>query len=265
MDVSHDGSMVVGSAFRNDLRVWEARTGKEMFKLPGNATMGGNRTVRFSSDDQTLLSYGDNFFLRSWDMLTGKLKAEHRLRPGNPLGGDDDVDDRMQMMMSGMDAAELAPDGKTLLKASGKELRAIAADTGKERFKIEVEGQFGSKMALSRDGKWLATLAVAADSKITVWNLAEAKSVAQFNTTAERFSSVLEFTPDGTSLVTGGNEPVLHFWNAKSGAIQGIVDLPERPGRVAVSGDGKLLAVAFWDTSVLVYDLAKVLKPAKKE
>ena len=29
----------------------------------------------------------------------------------------------------------------------------------------------------------------------------------------------------------GGNEPVLHFWNAKTGAAMGTVDLPERPGR----------------------------------
>src|SRR5439155_338456 len=48
--VSPDGSLVAGSSLRNDLRVWDARTGKPRFKLLGNGSQGGKRRGRFTPD-----------------------------------------------------------------------------------------------------------------------------------------------------------------------------------------------------------------------
>ena len=71
MDVSPDGSLVAGSGLRNDFRIWDAKTGKELFKLLGHGEMGGLRRLRFSADEQTLLSFGDDAYLRALDTLTG--------------------------------------------------------------------------------------------------------------------------------------------------------------------------------------------------
>ena len=79
--VSPDGSLVAGSSLRNDLRVWDARTGAERFKLLGNGEMGGKRTVRFTPDGKRLVAWGDDLYLRVWDMRNGKLLAEHSHPP----------------------------------------------------------------------------------------------------------------------------------------------------------------------------------------
>src|SRR5262245_61373152 len=120
MAVSSDGSLVAGSALRDDFRVWDAKTGKEIFKLHGHGQMGGLRRVQFSADDQRLVSFGDDSYLRVWDTLTGKLKAEHRLRPENPraklLADEDEDDDRMMMSMR-WGVMDLGTDGRTLVVA----------------------------------------------------------------------------------------------------------------------------------------------------
>lgn len=279
MDVSRDGSLVVGSALRDDFRIWDARSGKQLFKLLGHGPMGGLRKVRFSADDQTLLSYGDDFYLRTWDTLTGKLKAEHRFRPPNPFGREDaDEDDERMMMLSGNRASELGPDRNTLVLAAGKIVRVIAADTGKERFQFEADPQSVGLLVLSPDGKRLATAgpgvippklkpgempARPTDYQVTVWDMSEAKSLTKFRVPGSSFAGLLMFTPDGRTVVTNSSDMVLRFWDAKTGTQTGTVELPERIGRVALDGAGKKLAVAFWDTTVVVYELSAVLKTPK--
>jgi WD40 repeat protein len=281
MDLSRDGSLVAGSALRNDFRVWDARSGKELFKLHGHGQMGGLRKVRFSADDQTLLSYGDDFYLRAWNTLTGKLKSEHRFRPPNPFGrgDDDDDDDRMMMFDSGR-VSELGPDGNTFVRVVGKNVHVIAADTGKERFQFEADPKSVSMAALSPDGKRLLTAGPGVvppkpkpgqmpeqpkDYQVTVWDLADAKAITKFRVPGSSFAGLLMFTPDGRTIVTNSSDAILRFWDAQTAAATGTAELPDRVGRVAFDGAGKRLAVSFWDGTAIVYDLAAVVKPPKKE
>src|SRR5262249_48211744 len=120
MAVSRDGSLVAGNALRDDFRVWDAKTSKQIFKLHGHGQMGGTRKVRFSADDQRMVSFGDDSYLRVWDTLTGKLKAEHRFRPDNPYGrklADEDEDDArmLQMELLALRQVDLGPDGRTMV------------------------------------------------------------------------------------------------------------------------------------------------------
>lgn len=269
--VSPDGTLVVGSALRNDLRVWDAKTGKAVFKLPGHGEMGGQRHVRFSADEQTLLSYGDDFYLRAWDVLTGKLKSEHRLKPPNPYarpGADDEDDDRMEMMFHER-ALALGPDGNTLVKSSGTHVAVYAADTGKEKFKFEADPWTIDGLAVSADGKRLVTTGpgVPADkngkrpkeSVVTVWDLTEAKALTHFKVGGVTYTMLLAFTPDGKQVVTNDAGPALKFWDAATGAAAGTLDLPDRPWSVAFDG-GKRVAVGFLDGTALVYELRAVKK-----
>jgi WD40 repeat protein len=282
MAISPDGGLVAGNGLRNDFRVWDAKTGRQVFKLRGHGEMGGFRKVRFSADEQTLLSYGDDFYLRVWDTLTGKLKAEHRFLPRGRVGGADPDDDRFErdLMMFGEREADMGPDGNTLVRAVGKDVSVVAADTGKERFKFEADPQSVHKLALSPDGKRLATSGPGVvppklkpgemparpnDYQVTVWDLRDATAVAKFRVAGSDFAGLLQFTPDGRSVVTSSSEAVLRFWDAKTGAAIGTVEFPDKVARVAFDGGMKRVAVSFWDTTAVVYDLAAVLKPAKKE
>ncbi|MBO0699465.1 MAG: sigma-70 family RNA polymerase sigma factor [Zavarzinella sp.] len=281
--VSADGSLVAASGLRNDFPVWDAKTGKEVFRLRGHGETGGVRKLRFSADDQTLLSWGDDWYLRAFDTLTGKLKSEHSFIPKEFLDKDDPKV-RMLIEYGEIDplTADLSPDGKTLVLAKGKDVFAYAADTSKERFKIEADPKRVENVALSADGKWLATAGPGDERwkvpgpggseewpphQVVIRNMATVATVARFRfPTAGTKVAVLAFTPDGRRVVTASvADAELRFWDAKTGEPAGTLGLPYHPQTVAFSPDGKLLAIGFLDTTALVYDVEKALKPAKQE
>lgn len=264
MDVSPDGSLVAGNALNNDFRVWDAKTGKEVFKLQGHGKMGGLRRVRFSTDEQSLLSLGDDNYLRSWDLLSGKLKAEHRLRLYDRDDPDRD-DERFPFALASNRAIDLGRDGTTLAIGIGKDLRIIAADTGKERLRLDMGVRSADNLAIAPDCKRVATLAtspVPAATKgpeVVVWDLPTGMASVRFRTGQNSLRSVLAFSPDGKQLVTDAAPQALQFWDAATGAALGTIELPTRPLRVAFDG-GKRVAVGMADATVLVYDMSVAIK-----
>jgi WD40 repeat protein len=280
MAVSPDGSLVAGNGLRDDFRIWDAKTGKQVFKLHGHGQMGGLRRVRFTADDQRMVSYGDDFYLRVWDTLTGKLKAEYRFKPDNPFGRlvDEDEDERTGMML-GWREVDLTADGRTLVLGSGKDVQVIDTETGKDRFKLEVDPSGVQRLSLSADGKRLVTAGPGVaptppkvgqmperpkDFQIAIWDMTEAKPVIKFRVPGS-YVGVVAFTPDGKRVISAAyDQNTLSLWDATTGKAAGTIELPGRPGHVAFDGAGKRIAVAFWDSTALVYDLAAVLKPAKE-
>src|SRR5262249_44134018 len=74
--VSADGRLVVSSSLDDTVRLWDAATGKEIYRLPGHGALGGRRAVAFTADDSRFASWGDDFYLRVWDVKTGKALSE---------------------------------------------------------------------------------------------------------------------------------------------------------------------------------------------
>jgi RNA polymerase sigma factor (sigma-70 family) len=75
------------------------------------------------------------------------------------------------------------------------------------------------------------------------------------------------FTPDGKTLVTGGNDPFLLVRDWPSGAVRKRIDLdPRAVNRLYASADGKFVDVLYWwERSLARYDLAtgkRVERPA---
>jgi WD40 repeat protein len=277
--VSPDGSLLAGSPLSKDMLVWDAKTGQLMFRLCGHGRTGGVRKLKFSTDGQTLLSWGDDWYLRAWDTLTGKLRSEHRVLP-KELTELDDEEIRMKMDLSGFETrvADLGPDGKSLVLAKGKNVHVYDSDSGKERFQFAGDPQRIDRLALSADGKLLATCGRGVESgkqpqpkgaslgdQVIVWNMADAKEVVRFRLPKESWGGVMAFTPDGRRVVTGSWDPVLHVWDAKTGALVGTIEVPHRPNAIAFDPPGKRLVVGLLDSTALVYDVASAMKPPKKE
>src|SRR5439155_17634153 len=139
--VSPDGSLVAGSSLRNDLRVWDAKSGKLRYKLLGNGKMGGMRRVRFTPDGTRLIAWGDDEFVRVWDVRNGKLLAEHTTRPADVKIDEDDPFAESRRMMTLLGTADISADGSALALAigrgmargEGKGIRIIDPLTGKLR------------------------------------------------------------------------------------------------------------------------------------
>jgi WD40 repeat protein len=279
MAVSPDGSLMAGARF-SPIGVWvrDLKTGKEVFKFVWSTSRtGGVYGMRFSADEQTLLTYGSDWHLRAWDTLTGKLKVERRFRPDAVLGPEDDEDEtEKQILRFDPRALDLGPDGNTLVMGLGKDVAAYALDTGKERFKLEADPQRVQTVVLSNDGQRLATVGfgppppknavpeIQKSYPVTVWDMTEAKQLSRFQVPGWNFYGVLAFTPDGKRVVTGSGDDVLRFWDVATGAPVGVIDLPRPASRVAFDG-GQRMAVGFQDPTILIYDLHAALKPPMKE
>ncbi|MBX9622986.1 MAG: sigma-70 family RNA polymerase sigma factor, partial [Gemmataceae bacterium] len=284
--VSPDVRLVAGSGLHDDLRVWDARTGEERFKLLGNGWLGGPRVVRFTPDGRRLVAWGGyDEFVRVWDMRTGKLLTEHTTHPGGK--GPDPNDphgDEIGRRERSMEAAVVSPDGGTLGIASFEGVRLIDTATGKDRPGPKLDDTVLTQLAFSPDGKRLAVArrAKPVETKLPdgrtrnstedrhpvgVYELATGKQV--WEAEAEGYwSAHIGFSPDGTKVAETAfgreNRRSLRVWDAAAGKDLGRVDLPDGGRVFAFSPDGKRVAVAFGDTTAAVYDLATSLKPAGK-
>jgi WD40 repeat protein len=279
--VSPDGSLVVGSSLRNDLRVWDAKTGKPKFKLLGNGSMGGKRRVVFTPDGGRLVAWGDDDFVRVWDTRNGKLLSEHSTRPpGEVIDPDDPFGEDRWHRMSVMDGADISPDGTALALGSGKGIRILDTATGKERQTLAAGDNWPQTLAFSPDGKRLVIgyrakqiqtkipgggVRTSSENEfpVTVWDLATGKPV--WTATAEGSWPRLAYSPDGSrvAVVSGVWRGPSRVWvfDATTGKEAGRIELPQRGGHVAFDRTGKRLAVSLADTTAMVYDLATALKP----
>lgn len=267
---SPDGSLLA-TAVAGVVRVWDAKTGAEVYQLTGSdSKLGSLFKLAFSADDQTLTTYGNDWSVRVWDLATGKVKIERPLRPAELLSPK--VEKLREAGLLSI-RADLGPDGDTLVVGVQKDVALYSVTTGKLRWMVETDEKQVELLALSPDGKHLATSGAGPEKAgpgrpthhyVAVWDLTEGKRISRFRAAGWNFYRVFAFSPDGKWVVTGAMDEVLRVWDAATGAAVGELPVPRTPRGVAFSPDGKWLAVSFTDPTVLVYDVAKALRPAAK-
>jgi WD40 repeat protein/Flp pilus assembly protein TadD/tRNA A-37 threonylcarbamoyl transferase component Bud32 len=276
---SPDGSRLVTTGTRdetvdgkrvqhNEVKVWNAATGREIVGLNLDATAvaftaAGTRLM-FMPDGKRLIGVfakrdaaggksGLVWSVQLWDAATG----EERLSWALP---------------EGISAMVLSPDGKRLTTASGNgAVRVWDTTNGQELDSVRIKGTsdadplhaafggdfFSARLCLSLDGKRLA--APTAGGAIRIWDTTTGKEVA--TTTVRERDFVLtfdiQFSPDGKRIAVSGNSGVVQLYDAATG--QPAFALPGgggfSGGHIAFSPDGRYLGAAGPESTVKVWDI----------
>jgi RNA polymerase sigma factor (sigma-70 family) len=236
-----DGSKLISWGSDNTVRVWEAKSGKELRQLGPHELGEKNWYISGLSPDGKLLAVSKNepqhTPLHLWKLETGK-EIPQRTYP-NASGGVAFSPNSKILAIS--EASQVRP-GRIVLwdVESGKELAASPSQKG------WVEG-----MAFSADGKTLASAGFGLTrlgSRIHLWDVASMKELRVTPTLPSPFSSSfqLAFSPDGRTLVSRGHEAHVRLFDVASGQER---TLPEGPPRaihsLAWSPDAKLVTSIF--------------------
>jgi WD40 repeat protein len=233
--LSPDSTKVVSDSLLDDsVSLWDLTTGRRIFKLPGHGRLGGRRAAVFTPDGKSFLSWGDDMYLRKWDLRTGKAIAEHAIRPtGVRVFTEDDepMERDRAMMFDGVTSGLLTRDGKQLVLETRAKVFVFDTDSGKERRSFPVDSGMVTGQAVSPDGKSLLASA---------WG-----------------KSVQTKLPDGTTQISTPMSHAVTLWELTTGGVRKQLTLPEQgAGPVAFSADGKLFAAASYrpETHLRVWD-----------
>jgi WD40 repeat protein len=270
---SPDGNLVATSAFDDTVVIWNRETGERVYTLQGHGELGGMRAVGFTPDSGRLLSFGDDWFLRVFDVQTGKALLEHAIRPsGLPLKsnvyGSVNLQDDERLLLSLTPAADFTADGKSMVLSAGPDLYVFDVETGTERRRSQ-SGLADQQFALSADGTRLAALrresatenADGAGSSrtmsIQIMQLGSGE-VKRTIPIPDAFSARMAFSPDGSKLATTSD--VIRVYDTTTGREVARIEPQIRASYgVTFTPDGERLVVCHADTTALIWEWRRFL------
>ena len=211
---SPNGDKLVSGSYDRTLRLWNPYTGELLKTLN---TEGKIATVAFSPDGRTLAN-GLGANIQLWDMDTGQHKATL-----NGGGG------------SSIFFLVFSPDGQTLASASlgdtielwdprtGQHINTLQTGDGGTTTSITFSPS-GPRLAFSPDGKVVASTALdymqGNNQKIRLWHTDTGELLTTLTESEQGLThpvSTVQFSADGTTLVSGSLDGTVRMWDLKTG------------------------------------------------
>jgi WD40 repeat protein/serine/threonine protein kinase len=253
------------SALYTPVRVWDLRTGNQLFTLQG--LRRGVATARFSPDGRRIVTFSDGnrryALLRDgnevvgsgaggalmprvdlWDATTGKHVRS--LVPEGPGGGH---------------FALWSPDGRRILssaalRAPGDAADILDAETGERLGTLKSDASGVDKAALSPDGKLVLgyrTMIYGGRETVEVWDAATcAKRFKLSGHTGDVTSA--EFSQDSRLILTTSTDGTARLWDAATGEQRRVLRGHRHVvGAGQFSPDGKWVATASTDGTARIW------------
>lgn len=233
-----DGTSLVVSDY-DSLWIWDVNSAKPIARIPAHESWV--YWVAVSPDGNALLSTGNDFHLRLWDVPTRALRFEWK-------GPKDSAE-----------GLAIAPDGRSWAIAVGSRVSVWDSEARAERFRLEGHRQRVKSLAFSPDGSLLASASY--DKSIKLWDLA-AREERRTLTGHKNRAWCVAWRPDGRAIASAGWDATVRLWDTATGEENARLVAPRKEGPllgVALSPDGRTLAtcggtaftgdVALWDVS----------------
>jgi WD40 repeat protein len=234
---SPDGRRIATSSRDATVRLWDAGSGEEIAALRGHG--GSIRSVQFSRDGTELLTGSLDRTIRLWDARWGlevSLPAAgggaRMLSPDGtrlmtvPEGKPPDIwDVRSRRRIATLAGAVphfvgtpfFSSDGKSIAGSPGGIARIWDADSGRELRRLGGEAEKGEALALSRDGRLLAT--AVDNGPGVIWDVPSGTIRATL--TGHKYPILgATFSSDGSRILTVADGPSdVRVWDTRSGAL----------------------------------------------
>src|SRR5262249_35356792 len=228
------------------LSAWETSSGKEVSRFKA----ADEKEVWFASlaiaADGRTLAAGNRLGRASlWDVNTGKRLRQLQLHPLHVDGDGERVSSPVMPLV-------FSSDGRALVFGNDYDQITIASAATGQRLHQFRSRCTARSLALSPDGKTLASTGPTNARVIHLWETASGKERLQIGENRDAFRSVV-FSADGKTLISGGQETI-RFWDAVTGKEVG--QLKGHRGAVtalALLPDGKGLVSGSSDTTILVW------------
>jgi WD40 repeat protein len=276
--LSPDGAKIVSNCLGDDsVSLWDVRTGRRIFKLPGHGRFGGRRAAGFTPDGKSFLSWGDDMYLRKWDVRTGKALSEHAIRPTGVrvfTEDDDPMEREMAQLRGGPSSGLFTRDGKQLVFQTITRVFVFDTDTGKEVRSFPVDSGIVIGQAISPDGKSLLASAwgKSVETKlpdgrrqmshpmkaVTLWEIATGVVRKQISL-HEQGAGPVAFSADGKWFAAASYQPETHLriWDALGREVWTAKGFPSIVRSLAFTPDGKRLVSGMDDGWAFVWDLTQ--------
>ncbi|MFM8270739.1 MAG: WD40 repeat domain-containing protein [Gemmata sp.] len=283
-----DGKTVATTSADKALRLWDAKTGKQLACL--DAHSGTATGVAFSADGKRLVTGGygpkpEGARPQEGEVKVWELPAARPLRAMEKVGSPAEAvtfDPNNRRVAAGVgnlghvwDAA--AGDRKVTFEGHTGTVRGLALDaqggrlvTASEDGTVRVWHPDSGKPILTLKGHQGIVLAVAVtpngtravsggqDGSVRVWDIETGKEERKLTAHLGPVFSVA-VAPDGKTFASAsGLDGTARVWETEGGKEVRVLRLPKAargPNRVAFAPDGKRLAIAAFDNSVRIYDL----------
>lgn len=227
-----DGKLLVGTTNTGGLKAWNAADGTD-----AGVAFGHEGAITALAMNPTLpqaATGGADGTVRLWRQPTPVRSLAHHAKP--------------------IAAVATSGDGKVAVSsADDMTVQIWNLAEGKPSVALPTQTAAVAALAVSADGKLVAT--GDATGMIRIWNSADGKPVAAWGGHAAAVSSV-KFDAAGTQLVSGGADGTVGLWKLPAAAPRMLQEREPAATVVAVSADGKLMAVASADKSFAVINVA---------
>ncbi|HZZ80514.1 MAG TPA: hypothetical protein VFE62_18570 [Gemmataceae bacterium] len=229
---SPDGKRFISTSYDGTLRLFNAKTYKQLRTLEGHA--GKVWCVAFSADGKHAVSGGFDSTVRLWDLATGI---------GKTFDGHKDY----------VRSVAISGDGKWILSGGDdRTVRLWNIATGKEERVLSGHEHTVWCVAISRDGK--RGLSASLDKTARLWDFEKGTTIQKLEGHKDTVLCVA-FSPDGRHAVTGSSDKTLRLWDLDTGkTTQTFAGSTGYVQSVAISPDGRRILSAGADGEVRLWD-----------